>query len=76
MLINGVDQLTTQLYFDQASNDFVMGQEPCDVRGPQQTRNEDDVLLGSAARASFLFDLGTVEEGFIASYLLGVTRAI
>lgn len=65
--------MTTQLYFDQATNDLVMSEAPYDARSPQQTRNDDD-LLSAGARPSLLFDLGWSDEAFVASYLLGISR--
>lgn len=74
-LLGDGEQVTTQLYFDQATNDLVMSTPPYDGRGPQQTRNEDD-RLSANARDDLMFDLDEDGDRFVASYLLGVSRTV
>lgn len=70
-LIDGVEQVTTQLYFDQAVNDRVIETPPYDGRGPQQTRNDDDF----ADITGKTFALEENGDGYTASYLIGISRA-
>lgn len=72
-LLSDVEQVTTQLYFDQTMSDRIMAEAPYDSRGPQQTRNEDD-LLSAGARADLFFELGDRGDELVASYLLGISR--
>ncbi len=72
-LIDGVEQVTTQLYFDQDVNDRVTGEAPYDTRGPQQIRNEEDFASGGAI-GDLLFDLEARGRGYVASYVIGIAR--
>lgn len=73
-LIDGVEQITTQIYFDQATNDEVLSMPPYDTRGPQRTRNEDDGPLRAAGDELF-FDVAGSGGGLQATYLIGITRS-
>lgn len=70
-LIGGVEEVTTQLYFDQVVNDQVVARPPYDTRGPQPTRNENDVF-DIAGKTFALEERG---DGYVASYLIGISRA-
>ncbi len=73
VLIDGIEQVTTQLYFDQDVNDRIMSQAPYDTRGPQPVRNADDGLVGDRL-GELSFDLTESRDGLDASYLLGIAR--
>lgn len=75
VLIDGVEQVTTQLYFDQAANDRAMSMPPYDSRGAQRVRNEDDPLVDPATLAELSFDLEERAGGFEASHLLAISRS-
>lgn len=70
-LINGTEQVTTQLYFDQAVNDRIVGMPPYDTRGPQRVRNEDEPRNDPA----LFFELQERDAGFDASHVLGISRS-
>ena len=70
-LINGTEQVTTQLYFDQSVNDQVVGTPPYDTRGPQRVRNEDEPQNDPA----LFFELQERDGGFDASHVLGISRS-
>lgn len=73
VLIDGTEQVTTQVYFDQAVTDRVFATPPYSERGPQRTRNETDPFGGSLAELSFALQQGGA--GWEASFLLGISRA-
>lgn len=72
-LIGGVEQVTTQIYFDQGVNDRVVAMPPYDSRGPQRTRNDADLV--GAALGDLSFEVREFDDRFEASYLLGVSRS-
>jgi len=59
---NTTYQFTTQLFFDEATNDLVMAQAPYNTRGNRSTRNSNDGIYD----ASMLLDLQANDGG--ASY--------
>lgn len=69
VLIDRVEHVTTQLYFDQAANDRVYATPPYDERGPQRTRNEGDALIGDDPP---MLTLRGPDDDLVASLVLGI----
>ena len=74
-LLGDGEQVTMQLYFDQTTNDQIMSMPAYAGRGPQQTRNEDD-RLSANTRDDLMFDVTEDGDRLVASYLVGVSRAV
>ncbi|MGH8174194.1 MAG: hypothetical protein ACREPX_13715 [Rhodanobacteraceae bacterium] len=67
---NKTYEFTTQLYFDEASNDVVMATYPYNTRGERTTRNQNDGLYD----ASMLLDLQAASDG--SSYTGAITLGL
>ena len=67
---NTTYQFTTQLFFDEATNDVVMAKYPYDTRGNRTTTNENDGFYDG----SMLLDLQAASDGssYTGTILLGL----
>lgn len=68
--IEGIEHLTTQIYFDQAVNDEILATNLYGDRGPQTTTNELDFLLRQGQDP--FFKVKKAEGRLVASALLSL----
>jgi protocatechuate 3,4-dioxygenase beta subunit len=75
VFVNSTLTLTTQFAFPDKSNDLVNASSQYSSRGPNPTKNADDVVFGDSganlALETLLLD-GSVDNGFAALYQLGL----
>jgi uncharacterized protein (TIGR03437 family) len=68
------DEFTSQLFFDDATNDLVMAQSPYSTRGRRDTRNTNDMVLQGMSNSSSMFvNLSPTTQGYAATATIGVT---
>ena len=70
VFIEGIEHLTTQIYFDQAVNDEILATNLYGDRGPQTTTNELDFLLRQGQDP--FFKVKKAEGRLVASALLSL----
>lgn len=67
------EELTSQLYFDDAVTDEVYRRAPYDTLGPRDRRNEQDrIFMGGGTGAQLLLELAPAGEGYTGTFEVGL----
>jgi len=64
-------RLTTQLYFPEAVNDEVLARSPYDARGPRDTTNATDLLVGPSLD-DLTWEMTRSGSGYVARHAIGL----
>jgi protocatechuate 3,4-dioxygenase beta subunit len=74
--INGAEYVTSQLFFDDALDDEIVGTQPLyNTRGPRDTTNQTDSVVSASSVADYTFQTARMADGAMLAWKTLVIRS-